>query len=140
MYQKSQFGKVIVIPLAAALIIAIFLETFQYNSITILVLAIFLLVLLLFYKLTVIVNNEHIKLIFGIGLIRKKFSLKDINSCQVVRNKWWYGFGIRLFPGGWLFNVSGLDAVEILMKNGKKYRIGTEEPKVLQRTIQTSLS
>jgi hypothetical protein len=34
-----------------------------------------------------------------------------------------------------IFNVSGLDAVEIKMKNGKIYRIGTDEPKQLERAI-----
>ncbi|MDY0387304.1 MAG: hypothetical protein RBT65_09290 [Methanolobus sp.] len=35
----------------------------------------------------------------------------------------------------WIFNDSGFDAVEIKTKNGKIYRIGTDEPKQLERAI-----
>jgi len=34
-----------------------------------------------------------------------------------------------------IFNISGFDAVEIKMKNGKIYRIGTDEPKKLEQAI-----
>ncbi len=47
---------------------------------------------------------------------------------------WYYGWGIRgwLWPKMWIYNVSGFDAVEIKLKNGKMYRIGTDEPKKLE--------
>jgi hypothetical protein len=32
-------------------------------------------------------------------------------------------------------HVSGFDAVEILMKSGKRYRIGTDQPEELVQTI-----
>ena len=35
----------------------------------------------------------------------------------------------------WIFNVSGFDAVEIKMENGKIFRIGTDEPKKLEHAI-----
>jgi hypothetical protein len=35
----------------------------------------------------------------------------------------------------WIYNVSGFDAVEILMKSGKRYRIGTDQPEELVQTI-----
>jgi hypothetical protein len=56
-----------------------------------------------------------------------------------VKNQWWWGWGIRLIPGGWLYNVSGLDAVELKMKNGRVYRIGTDEPRKLAEFIQAKL-
>jgi hypothetical protein len=46
-----------------------------------------------------------------------------------------WGWGIRLTPRGWLFNVSGLDAVELTMTTGKHYRIGTYDPMGLARAI-----
>jgi len=39
-----------------------------------------------------------------------------------------------------MYNVSGLDAVEIYMKNGKIYRIGTDEPETLCNFIQERLT
>jgi hypothetical protein len=42
-----------------------------------------------------------------------------------------------LIPGqGWLWNVSGIDAVELTMKNGDRFRIGTDEPEKLVTAIE----
>ena len=97
-------------------------------------------VVMLFGALTVEVDDTTIRLRFGVGLIRKTFSLADVASCQPVRNPWWWGWGIRLIPGGLLYNVSGLDAVELVLKNGKQFRIGTDEPHVLKDFIQAKLN
>ena len=36
----------------------------------------------------------------------------------------------------WIFNVFGFNALEIQMKNGKIYRIGTDEPEKLETAIK----
>jgi hypothetical protein len=36
----------------------------------------------------------------------------------------------------WVYNVSGFDAVEIQMRNGRIKRIGTDEPRKLEQAIQ----
>jgi hypothetical protein len=100
----------------------------------------FAVVVMLFGALTVEVDDAAIRLRFGVGLIRKTFSLADVASCQAVRNRWWWGWGIRLIPGGWLYNVSGLGAVELTLKNGKLFRIGTDEPHALSDFIQARLN
>ena len=53
-----------------------------------------------------------------------------------VRNRWWWGFGIRWTPHGWMWNISGLDAVELTYHNGKKFRIGTDEPEALLEALK----
>jgi len=65
--------------------------------------------------------------------------LSQVQNAAVVRNKWYYGWGIRLTPGGWLWNVSGLDAVELTFKNGKKFRIGTDEPDRLLQALPVGI-
>ena len=57
----------------------------------------------------------------------------------MVRNPWYYGWGIHLFPGGWVFNVSGFAALELQMENGRKYRIGTDDPAGLAKAVETAL-
>jgi hypothetical protein len=141
MYQKTQFGKITAISLVSALLIIGYFGVYYSNFPSLLLVAlvlfgILLLSLILFYKLTVIVDDHNIQIIFGIGLIKKRFNLKDINSCRSVKNRWYYGLGIRLTPHGWLYSVSGLRAVEILMKDGKKYRIGTNDPEGLLKSVQ----
>ncbi|MFC2014949.1 hypothetical protein ACFLUP_03040, partial [Chloroflexota bacterium] len=69
----------------------------------------------------------------------KKFKLQDIKSCRAVRNFWYYGWGIRRTPYGWLYSVSGLGAVEIELVTGKKYRIGTDVPSELEKAIQQGI-
>ena len=94
------------------------------------------LILGLFSSLKVPVTASEIKLLFGMGLIHRTISRDSIESVAAVRNSWWYGFGIRLTPHGWLWNISGLDAVEITYKDGKKFRIGTDEPEKLLQALQ----
>jgi hypothetical protein len=91
-----------------------------------------------FSTLTVTVNQNQLSLRFGYGLFRKSFQISDITSAKAVKNRWYYGWGIRvsLIPYMWIYNVSGFDAVEIVLKNRRVYRIGTDEPKTLERALK----
>jgi hypothetical protein len=93
------------------------------------------LVLLLFGVLTVKVNREAVRLRFGIGLIRRTVPLTEVRSWRPVRNPWYVGWGMRLGPGWTLWNVSGLSAVELALADGRRFRIGTDEPEALSRAI-----
>ena len=94
----------------------------------------------LFHSLTVRVSRSDIALSFGVGLIRKQFPIGDISSASIVQNRWYNGFGIRKIRGGWLYNVSGFDAIEIQLKNERKYRIGTNQPKELLAAVESALA
>ncbi len=94
---------------------------------------------LLFYRLVVTVTDEGVRISFGIGLIHKTIRLDRIQSVAAVRNKFWYGWGIRCYPGGWLYNISGLDAVELEISERFFYRIGTDDPIGLTGAIQARL-
>jgi hypothetical protein len=93
------------------------------------------LLLLVFSALTVEVDRDAIHLRFGIGLVRKHIPLRDVKGWREVRNPWYSGWGIRLLPGGVLWNVSGLDAVELVLEDGKRFRVGTDEPAALAVAI-----
>jgi len=80
-----------------------------------------------FGTLTVIVEDDHLRLYFGRGWPRKAIPLRDVASAVPVRNRWWYGLGIRWIPGGWLWNVWGLDAVELRLSTGRVFRVGTDD-------------
>jgi hypothetical protein len=95
-----------------------------------------LVAMLLFATLTVVVREGAVEILFGLGVVRKHVPLDEFVSVRIVRNKWYYGWGIRLIPRGWLYNVSGLDAVELLRKHGRVLRIGTDEPAKLERAIR----
>jgi len=104
------------------------------------IVAVFVVFLALFHSLTVRVSRDAINISFGVGLIRKSFTVDDIETAAIVRNHWYNGWGIRWIPGGWLYNVSGFDAVELRHKNGRRYRIGTDQPRELFAAIESEIS
>lgn len=106
------------------------------------IMALILLILSSFVTLSVSIDEHYLRIKFGYGIFRKKFLLSDIASTIQVKNHWYYGWGIRLWfwPRMWIYNVSGFGAVEIRMKNGKIYRIGTDEPKKLEAAIKQVIS
>ena len=106
---------------------------------TILIVA-FTLIGLLFMSLTVIVEASCVRLIYGVGLIRRRIPMERIESAIPVRNSWWYGLGIRLTPHGWMWNIQGLDAVELTYADGSRFRIGTADPEGLSSAINDRLS
>jgi len=96
--------------------------------------------LLFFYDMKTYIDNEQILISFGIGLVKKRIAIKNIEKVTVVRNKWYYGFGIRMLKNGWLYNIKGLDAVELKMKNTKSIiRVGTADSQKLKREIERML-
>ena len=102
------------------------------------IMALILFILASFSTLTVSTHEQFLKIRFGWGVFRKKFPISEIATIRKVKNHWYYGWGIRLWfwPKMWIFNVSGFDAIELTMKNGKIYRIGTDEPEKLEAAIK----
>lgn len=98
-----------------------------------------LLVMAMFLTLTVIVDDTHLAFRFTFALIGKRIALTDIRHYKTVRNPWYYGWGIHLYPGGVLYNVSGFQAVEIMLKGGTRLRIGTDEPGPVCRAIKAAI-
>jgi len=99
-------------------------------------LVVFSVCLLLFHSLTVTVDDETLEIRFGPGLIRKRYPLGELVSCEVVRYSWLHGCGIHKTWQGWDYNVSGLDAVEVVLKSGRKDRIGTDAPQELAAALK----
>ena len=92
-------------------------------------------VMAVFSRLTVTVTNEAIVSAFGFGWPKHTESPSDVISAQAVRNRWIHGWGIRKISGGWMYNVSGYDAVELSLRSGKNFRLGTDEPSTLEATL-----
>src|SRR3989344_9069986 len=102
------------------------------------IMALILFILVSFSTLTVFIDEQFLKIRFGWGIFRKNFPLSEIAAIKRVKNHWYYGWGIILWlwPKMWIFNVSGFDAIELTMKNGKIYQIGTDEPEKLEAAIK----
>lgn len=95
---------------------------------------------LLFYQLKVEVYNDRIALKFGIGFIKKTIPMSRIKEVRSVRNHWLMGWGIRFYGKGWMWNIRGLKAVELVFRDKKgTFRIGSQEPDILKSRIQDQL-
>ena len=94
-----------------------------------------------FGTLTVSVDERYVAIKFGCGIFRKRFTIDEVASVARVKNHWYYGWGIRVWfwPYMWIYNVSGFDAVELVMKNKRVYRIGTDVPEELEAVIKSVL-
>jgi hypothetical protein len=140
-YRHTQFGSAIVFACGAIglamLLIAAFssplLSSLWVGGVVLLVGAIF------FCTLTITIEDGLLRASFGPGLIRKKVRLADIASVRPIPVRWWYGWGIHLTPHGWLYNVSGWKAVEITLRDGRRFCLGTDEPENLVKAIQEAV-
>ena len=94
-----------------------------------------LVVVLLFSRLQVTVSNGRIVTAFGFGRPHREIELADVTAVRQVRNTWIQGTGIRKISGGWMYNVWGLDAVEVDLSSGDVFRIGTDDPENLLAAI-----
>jgi hypothetical protein len=142
--QFGTFSVIIMLPIIIFLIIMLIMSEFNdpvFVIILTFVIVVLLICLLIFYKLTIYIDDTCLAFKLGIGLIKKEYALADIADCKPVKNSVWYGIGIRLTSNGWLYNVSGLYAIEITFKNKKsKIRIGTNKPEEISQMISKFLN
>lgn len=86
------------------------------------------------------VDGEQFRARFGIfGWPGKCVPLADIAGALPTRTAIISGFGIRVTTRGWLYSVSGRDAVIVGMRDGKQFLIGTDEAIALAEAINQSL-
>jgi uncharacterized membrane protein len=138
-YRHTQIGVVIIAALVVAIVLVLILSTGTFHPIFIAILTILVAALALFYSLSVEIKDNTLICRFGAGLIRKRIPLSEIHQARTVQNPWYAGWGIRWMPGQyWLWNVSGLRAVELIQKDGKRFRLGTDEPESLVHAIETN--
>jgi hypothetical protein len=138
-YRHTQFGTVIVasLLLGAAMAAGVGVLT-GLTPLAVIGPALMAGFLALFYALAVEIDATHLSFRFGIGLIRKRVPLAEIVEVKPVRNSWIYGWGIHRTPHGWLYNVSGGEAVEIALASGERFRLGTDEPQTLAQAIRAA--
>ena len=140
LYQHTQRSKILFIIIIFVLLFMLFLMyRFGFNWINVIVFILMVFALYLFNSLVVKVSSEKIYVAFGSGLIHKTIPFTIIKSAEKVRNKWYYGFGIRLIPGGQMYNLAGLDAVELKLTNGRVFRVGTDESDKLLEVIHSQI-
>jgi hypothetical protein len=137
-YEHTQIGHVIVWSLLAIILIASG-GLIGHHAAPASISIILLVCLVLFYRLKITIDDETLCASFGPGIIHKRIRLAEIVGCEPIRTRWWYGWGIHLTPYGWLYNVSGFDAVAVTLRNGRKFALGTDDPHGLIAAIRDSI-
>jgi len=145
-YKHTQIGYVFIFVLVWMLgvtaLIVVFAEDEAAEALLVMAIStvIVLLVVFWFSRLTVRVSGSEVRVGFGPGWPRRVFGSYEIVGFRAVRNKWYFGWGVRKIPDGWMYNVWGLDAVELELASGKKFRIGTNEPDELIAALSSHLA
>ena len=141
LYRHTQIGRALIAGLcavAAVTLVLAMITPMQRGSMLAAV-GVVLLCALLFPSLTTVLHADHLHCYFGFGVIGRRIPFAEISGVEVVRNSPFYGWGLRLTPHGWLWNVAGLDAVELRLRGGSKFRIGSDEAPQLAAALQQQL-
>ncbi|HVE15903.1 MAG TPA: hypothetical protein VNB29_04160 [Chthoniobacterales bacterium] len=76
---------------------------------------------------------------YGPGWIRGSILLHDIESCQVVADRFAYGWGFQKTALGWRYCRSGSSVLVIQRRDGRKVRLSTARAHELRRFINSAI-
>lgn len=86
----------------------------------------FLMLTSIFSTLTIEIDQYELKWHFGpIPIIKRSISRSDIKGIKKTKTKIIEGWGIHYTRRGWLYNITGRDAVLIEKSDGSTLMIGT---------------
>lgn len=146
LYEHTQVGWPIRIAfLVAALVMLIFAATPLFNQLRapplVLVLGAIVSAVLgwVWGALTVRIKDGALQLCYGPGWPRKNLPLKDIVDAEVTRTTFADGWGIHRTRRGWLYNVSGYEAVLLRLGDDRAVLVGSDEPRRLKAALQRAL-
>jgi hypothetical protein len=92
----------------------------------------------LFSTMTVRVTSKYVRWWLGIPALGRRVALEEIESAIPIRTNLLEGWGIHLTWHGWLWNVSGFNAVQLKLRSGTRYALGTDEPTKLIDAIEAA--
>ena len=95
------------------------------------------LVVLDFTRLRVRVTPGKIDLMWRLGWPSMTIDRASVTEFRVHRNSWLEGWGIRKVWHGWMWNVWGLDSVELVLDSGRIFRIGTDDAAGLEAALRS---
>jgi hypothetical protein len=142
-YRHTQIGWTLIVLVVAVVLAELTIVAFSEPRGTLALalsgafVAVVAVMLALFSTLTV--DDRAVRLWFGLGSLRREVMLADITAARKVQKHWYAGWGVRIIPGGRLYNVGGLEAVELEMDNGRVVRVGTDQPDALLAAVNAAL-
>jgi hypothetical protein len=89
-----------------------------------------------FAVLSVRVTASEVLVAFGPGWVRRRIPLADVRAVTVAHSPWYWGFGLRWTPRGWLWRASGFDAVWLRLSSGREAGFGASDPERVAAAIR----
>jgi hypothetical protein len=139
-YTHRQIGWVIIGCVAVPAVIALLFLTRVAPFAAAIVVTALLPALFVFGSLTTVATDDSLELRFGVGALRRRFDFDAIDSVKRVTNPWYYGWGIHYLRGCVIYNVSGFDAVELSLMDGRKVRVGTDDAERLAEILNARIA
>jgi hypothetical protein len=135
-YRRTQMAYAILIPIDVIVIVCIYLGITTQMPVYLLVAVGLAIAGSLFFGLTVVGTEDTLRIAFGVGLIKREFKIAEMLSVRPYRTAFWQGWGIHRCSDGTIYNVSGFEAIQLTMLDGKKYIIGTNDQRRLLTYIE----
>ncbi len=140
LYRHTQFSYLRLVVLGGLLIyvIATMFSTGHF-ALSLLLSLILVALLITFVAQTVEVYSDKVKIGLGPGIQLKTIPIEEIVDCCVIKTDWKSMMGFGRSPSNPTYGVSGLDAVELDLRNDTMIRIGTDEPEKLAKVIEDAM-
>ena len=141
-YEHTQRGTVLLVTFLVAVLLLLALDRLvpAARGILLTVIGILGMCGFLFSSLTIQITDRVLRWQFGLGFIRKEVPLAVIERAEIAETTFLQGWGIHPTSRGWLYNVSGFQAVVVGLKSGKTFLLGTDEPERLRAALRRALS
>jgi hypothetical protein len=94
-----------------------------------------------FRQLRVRDAGDRLALTFGpLELFKKRLPYAQMRAARAARSDMLDGWGIHWVAGrGWIYNLWGYDCVAIELANGKRVRVGTDDPRGLVSFLESRI-
>jgi hypothetical protein len=139
LYRHTQISPFTAVAMGSALLVALWWSIRVPGALPIITAVLVTAVIVLFSSLTIAIQDGAIEVFFGPSVIRRRIPLEQIADAQVVATPWYYGWGVRWTPTGWLWNVAGVRGVEIQLRDGRRFRVGSDQPEEVAATLRHAL-
>ncbi|MCY4369825.1 MAG: hypothetical protein OXF41_10535 [bacterium] len=88
-----------------------------------------------FRSLMVTVTPSDVELAYSLGWPSKRIERSRIVSVEPLEVPWWDGGGVHLISRGWIWNVWGIETVQLTFSDGSRLLIGTDDPEGLTSAL-----
>jgi hypothetical protein len=143
-YCYTQIGIITILMIALAAAFTAFVFISGLESIAgpglivagLVVVGLLILALASFYSFSIQIAGGRLNFWFGFGVGKRSIDIADIRSIEIVKTPWYYFWGIKSIPGGWLYSIApGGRALELVFMDNRVIHLGTDRPEEIKARL-----